>query len=94
MGKTVISQPDRLLLGTLGNLEGLRRRFPSFTNVDQDRIQEAIKVLDQLTAKLEAMLGQSSDAAPEELYREARDESDLRSAGQEARMSRCPGGAD
>lgn len=90
-----ISQPDRLLMGTLGNLEGLKRRFPSFKGVDPERIQEAVRLLDQLSMKLEAMLGKTSgNATPEELQRAARDESDTRAAGQEARESRCPPNAD
>lgn len=88
-----ISQPDRLLMGTLGNLEGLKRRFPSFRGIDPEKIQAAIKSADDLTNKLTAMLGQSSDQTPEELERAARDESDTRSAAQES-ASRCPPNAD
>lgn len=88
-----ISQPDRLLMGTLGNLEGLKRRFPSFRGIDPARIQEAIKAADALSMKLTAMLGQTSDQTPEELERAARDESDTRSSAQEG-ANRCPPNAD
>lgn len=80
-------------MGTLGNLEGLKRRFPSFKGIEPERLRSAVKTLDELTVKLQGMLGQTSDQTPEELARAARDESDTRSAAQES-ASRCPPNSD
>ena len=89
MAKSRISYHDRLLMGSIGNLEGLRRRLPQFKGVDEARIRSTIEAADQLHGKLKSLLGSSSNLEPQQLTSTLAEQSSRRSAGQSERASRC-----
>ena len=92
--KSRISYGDRLLMGSIGNLTGLKRRLPEVVpaSVDQAKVREVIAALDVLQGKLKTLLGASSGESPDQIASTIAEQSTSRSAGQSARMARCPGG--
>lgn len=90
MSKKRISYGDRLLMGSIGNLEGLQRRLPTFESYDQDRVREVTREAGALQSKLESMLGGTSSLDQDQMRRQLDAQSANRSAGQEARHGRCP----
>lgn len=89
MSKKRISYGDRLLMGSIGNLEGLKRRLPTFDVYDKSKVQEAITAAGTLQAKLQSLLGSSSDEGPAQIKSALSAQSQARSAGQQQRQNLC-----
>lgn len=90
MAKARISYGDRLLMGSIGNLEGLRRRLPDFDAYNREKVQAAIDAAGKLQSQLKLLLGTGNDDQTPAQIRQALDSQTAnRSAGQAARQDSC-----
>ena len=90
MAKTRISYKDRLLMGSIGNLEGLSQRLTTFDHLEQSRVQAAIESANKLSQQLKSFLGEASNMDADKLTSTLQAQSSNRSSGQESRADRCP----
>lgn len=90
MSKSRIPYGDRLLMGSIGNLEGLRRRLPDFDLYDKAKVQDAIDAAGKLQSQLKLLLGSGGgERSPQQIQQTLAAQTATRSAGQAARQDSC-----